>query len=247
MKRITPNTTPTPDKAGSRATSIAPTHYTARAGFGAETCDDDRRDGRINLVPTVDFTYPDESDEPAPRVRDEWRPVPLLEKCVRQRFACVPRGDVMTMPLLDKRLEVLRYALVEAVAQMDIEALCKLADKARATSVRIATEQLANSTPGTRERHGEIVIEDSAERGRVLITFPERPEQRTRRWLQICGFFSGGDGGVTYWRKRTFRRGENIALDNARHCVGKIVADAEKLADAERAAERRNARKPIAA
>ena len=72
-------------------------------------------------------------------------------------------------------------------------------------------------------------------------------EQRTRRWLQICGFFSGGDGGVTYWRKRTFRRGENIALDNARHCVGKIVADAEKLAAAERAAERRNDRKPIAA
>ena len=246
MKRITP-TTQTPDNTGSRATSIAPSHYNARAGFGAETSDDDRRDGRINLVPTVDFDYPDDGDEPAPRVRDDWRPAPLLEKCSKQRFANVPSGDVMTMPLLDKRLEVLRYALVEAVAQMDIEALCKLADKARATSLRIATEQLANSTPGTRERHGEIVIEDSAERGRVLITFPSRPEQRTRRWLQICGFFSGGDGGVTYWRKRTFRRGENIALDNARHCVGKIVADAEKLAAAERAAERRNARKPIAA
>ena len=237
MKCNTP-TTPTPDNTGSRATRIALSqHTTCIAGYGAETSDDDRRDGRVCLVPTVDFNYPDEGDEPAPRVRDDWRPAPLLEKCVRQRFACVPSGDVMTMPLLDKRLEVLRYALVEAVAQMDIEALCKLADKARATSVRIATEQLANSTPGTRERLGEIVIEDSAERGRVLITFPARPEQRTRRWLQICGFFSGGDGGVTYWRKRTFRRGENIALDNARHCVGRIVADAE----------RRNARNPIAA
>lgn len=52
---------------------------------------------------------------------------------------------------------------------------------------------------------------------------------------------------MTYWRKRTFRRGENIALDNARHCVERIVADAAKIAKAESAAERRNARKPIAA
>ena len=207
----------------------------------------DRVGGARRCVPVAEFEYPDDGECETPVVRDDWRPAPLREKCSQQRFATVPSGDVMTMPLLDKRLEVLRYALVEAVAHMDIEALCKLADKARATSQRIATEQLANSTPGTRERHGEIVIEDSAELGRVFITFPERPEQRTRRWLQICGFFSGGDGGVTYWRKRTFRRGENIALDNARHCVGKIVADAEKIAAAERAAERRNARKPIAA
>ena len=247
MKRITP-TTPTPDNTGSRATSIAPSHYNARAGFGAETSDDDRRDGRINLVPTVDFDYPDEGDEPAPRVRDDWRPAPLLEKCSKQRFACVPSGDVMTMPLLDKRLEVLRYALREAVERMDFTTIHQLADESplhHAAHRDRAARHTAR--PGTRERHGEIVIEDSAERGRVLITFPARPEQRTRRWLQICGFFSGGDGGVTYWRKRTFRRGENIALDNARHCVGKIVADAEKLAAAERAAERRNARKPIAA
>src|SRR5207253_1604817 len=142
---------------------------------------------------------------------------------------------------------VLRYALREAVEQMDLDAIHRLAEKALTTAGRIATEQLATSTPGTRERHGEIVIEDSAERGRVLITFPSRPEQRTRRWLQICGFFSGGDGGVTYWRKRRFLHGENIALENARHCVGKIVSDAEKIAAAERAAERRNSRKPIAA
>ena len=246
MKRNTP-TTPTPDNTGSRATSIAPSHYSSRAGFGAETRDDDRRDGHITLVPTVDFNYPDEGDEPAPRVRDEWRPAPLLEKCSKQRFACVPSGDVMTMPLLDKRLEVLRYALREAVERMDFTVIHRLVEKAIATAERVATEHLATSTPGTRERHGEIVIEDSAERGRVLITFPSRPEQRTRRWLQICGFFSGGDGGVTYWRKRTFRRGENIALDNARHCVGKIVADTGKLAAAERAAECRNSHKPIAA
>ena len=247
MKRNTPQTTPTPDKPGSRAASTAQIHYTARAGYGAETSDDDRRDGRINLVPTVDFNFPDEGDEPAPVVRDDWREAPLLEKCSRQRFACVPSGDVMTMPMLDKRIEVLRYALREAVERMDFSTIHRLAEKAIATAVRIATEHLATATPGTRERHGEIVIEDSAERGRVLITFPARPEQRTRRWLQICGFFSGGDGGMTYWRKRTFRRGENIALDNARHCVGKIVADAEKVAAAERAAERRNAHKPIAA
>ena len=201
----------------------------------------------VSLVPKVDFTYPDEGDEPAPRVRDEWREAPLVEKCSRQRFAVVPGGDVMTMPLLDKRLELLRYALRAAVEQMDIDVIHRLAEKARCTAARIATEQLATSTPGLRERHGEIVIEDSAERGRVLITFPSRPERRTRRWLQICGFMSGGDGGVTYWRKRRFLRGENIALDNARHCVGKIIADTAKITAAEHAAELRDARKPIAA
>ncbi len=94
MKRITSKTTPTPDKAGSRATSIAHTHY---LNIGAETSDDDLRDGRVSFVPTVDFNYPDEGDEPAPRVRDDWRPAPLLEKCSKQRFACVPSHDVMTM------------------------------------------------------------------------------------------------------------------------------------------------------
>ena len=59
----------------------------------------------VSLVPTVDFTYPDDSGEPAPVVRDEWIEAPLVEKCSRQRFAVVPGGDVMTMPLLDKRME----------------------------------------------------------------------------------------------------------------------------------------------
>ena len=53
--------------------------------IGIETTDDDRQDGRVTLVPTVDFHYPDDGDEPAPRVRDDWRPAPLLEKCSRQR------------------------------------------------------------------------------------------------------------------------------------------------------------------
>jgi hypothetical protein len=198
-------------------------------------------------VPTVDFAYPDEGDEPAPVVRDGWVEAPLLEKCSRQRFAVVPSGEVMTMPLLDKRLEVLRYALRQAVEQMDIEVIHRLAAKAKSTIERIATEQLATATPGLRERHGAIVIEDSAKRGRVLITFPARPEPRTRRWLQMCGFMSAGDGGVTYWRKRRFLRGENIALDNARYCVGKIVRDDARIAAAEQAALIRDSKRPLAA
>jgi hypothetical protein len=235
-----------PDKTGSRAASTAHYHYTTRPGFAAETSDDDRRDGRVNLVPTVDFAYPEDGDEPAPIVRDKWIEAPLLEKCSRQRFASVPSGDVMTMPLLDKRMEVLRYALREAVERMDVATIHRLAEKAIGTQERIARERLAASTPGTRERHGELIIEDSAECGRVVITFPAQPERNTRRWLQMCGFFSGCDG-ITYWRKRTFRRGENIALDNARHCVGRIVKDAARLAAAKRAAELRYGRKPIAA
>ena len=196
MKRII-LTTPTPDNTGSRAASTAHSHHaTSLAGIGAETSDDDRRDGRINLVPTVDFNYPDEDDEPAPCVRDDWRAAPLLEKCSRQRFACVPSGDVMTMPLLDKRIEV---------------------------------EQLAASTPGLCERHEDMVIVDDVERAKVLVQFPDRVDERTRRVLRIYGFNGCGDG-ITYWRHCTICRGENIVLDNARHCVGKVVGDAEKLA-----------------
>ena len=137
MKRII-LTTPTPDNTGSRAASTAHSHHTTHlTGIGAETSDDDRRDGRINLVPTVDFNYPDEGDEPAPRVRDDQRDAPLLEKCSRQRFACVPSGDVMTMPLLDKRIEVLSYAQREAVECMDFTLIHQLAAKALATRERI--------------------------------------------------------------------------------------------------------------
>lgn len=246
VKRITSQTTPTPDKAGSRATSIAQTHYNRIAGIGAETNDDDRRDGRICLVPTVDFAYPDEDDEPAPRVRDDWRPGPLLEKCSKQRFASVPSGDVMTMPLLDKRLEVLRYALREAVEQMDLSTIHRLAEKAIATAERIATEQLAAATPGTRERHDDLVIVDDAERGKVLIQFANVADARVRRYLRIAGFFSGGDG-VTYWRKRSFRHGENYALERARYVVSRVLDDRAKLATHEAAAFAREMKRPIAA
>jgi len=195
--------------------------------------------GDVSFVPVVDFLYPDEGDEPAPRVRDQWIEAPLMKKC-QQRFAVVPSGDVMTMPLLDKRIDVLRYALREAVEQMDFDVIYQLVLKARTTMERIAAEQLAANTPEARERIGDIVIHDDAEGGKVVIRFAEPLEQRERRWLKICGFFGCGDG-ATFWRKRTFRRGENIALDRARHCVEHIVEKRAKLAASKQAAfERAN-------
>jgi len=110
--------------------------------IGVEAIGDD-----VSFVPVVDFLYPDEGDEPAPVVRDQWRLAPLATKC-QQRFAVVPSHDVMTMPLLDKRIEVLRYALREAVERMDFNLIHQLAEKAMATSERIETEQLAARTPG---------------------------------------------------------------------------------------------------
>ena len=195
--------------------------------------------GDVNFVPVVDFQYPDEGDEPAPRVRDQWIVAPLMKKC-QQRFAVVPSHDVMTMPLLDKRLEVLSYALREAVEQMDFNLIHQLAAKAMATRERIELEQLAASTPGLRERHGDIVIHDDAERGKVVVQFPERVDERTRRVLKIYGFCGSGDG-ATYWRRRTFRRGENMALDRARDLVERLLDDRAKLAASEQAAfEREN-------
>ena len=185
-------------------------------------------------VPTVDFAYPDEGDEPAPRVRDEWVEAPLMKKC-QQRFAVVPSNDVMTMPLLDKRLEVLRYALREAVERMDVVVIHRLAEKAIATRERIERELLAANTPGLRERHGDIVIHDDAERGKVVVQFPERVDERTRRVLKIYGFNGSGDG-ATYWRLRTFRRGENMALDHARDLVGRLLEQRAKIEGSERAA-----------
>ena len=41
---------------------------------------------------------------------------------------------------------------------------------------------------------------------------------------------------MTYWRHRTFRRGENIALDRARLLVERVLAARDKLAKAEAAA-----------
>ena len=246
MKRII-LTTPMPDKSGSRAASTAQTQYSTRhAGIGAETSDDDRRDGLINLVPTVDFNYPDDGDEPAPRVRDDWRDAPLLEKCSRQRFASVPSGDVMTMTMLDKRIEVLSYALREAVERMDFTLIHQLAAKALATRERIEIEQLAASTPGLRERHEDIVIVDDAGRGKVLVQFPERVDDRTRRLLRIYGFNDSGDG-INYWRHRTFRRGENMALDRARDLVERLLAYRAQLAAQEAAAFNREMAQPLCA
>lgn len=196
-------------------------------------------------VPTVDFAYPDEGDEPAPVVRDEWVEAPLVQKC-QQRFAVVPSNDVMTMPLLDKRLEVLRYALREAVERMDVVVIHRLAEKAIATRERIERERLAANTPGLRERHGDIVIHDDAERGKVVVQFPERVDERTRRVLKIYGFNGSGDG-ATYWRLRTFRRGENMALDHARDVVGRLLEDRAKLAGAEAKAFDREMAQPICA
>ena len=190
-------------------------------------------------VPTVEFEYPEDGDRETPVVHDQWIEAPLMTKC-QQRFAVVPSNDVMTMPLLDKRIEVLRYALREAVERMDFSLINRLAEKAIATRERIATEQLAASTPGLRERHGDIVIHDDAERGKVVVQFPERIDERTRRVLKIYGFSGSGDG-ATYWRKRTFRQGENIALDRARDLVERLLNQRAKLAASEQAAfERAN-------
>ena len=57
-------------------------------------------------------------------------------------------------------------------------------------------------------------------------------EARERRWLKICGFNGRGDG-ATYWRKRTFRQGENVALECARNCVERVVEGRAKIARAE--------------
>jgi hypothetical protein len=211
-----------PGNTGSRAASTAPiSHHAAviegrgAAEFGGQ------------IEPTVGFQYPDdEDDEPAPRVRDDWRNESVLAKCQR-RFAPIHSGHVLTAPLLDKRLEVLRYALLDAVEQMDVAAICRLASKAHATAQRIAAEQLAGATPSSREIHGGIVIHDDADRGKVLIQFPRATDADTRRWLKMCGFSGSGDS-ATYWRRRTFRRGENIALEHARSCVERILEVAHR-------------------
>lgn len=195
------------------------------------------------LVPVVDFHYPDEGDDPAPVVRDAWTRAPLVEKCLRP-FAQAVGPDAL--PMLDKRLEVLRYALREAVEKMDIHTIVRLATKAQDTERRIAAEQLAAGTPGTRERHADILIEDSPARGRVLIQFADLPSPQIRRLVRMCGFFGSGDG-ITWWRKRTFRRGENIALDHARDCVERILAHRAEAAAAERAEIARITAEPLCA
>lgn len=195
------------------------------------------------LVPVVDFHYPDEGDEPAPVVRDAWTRAPLVEKCLRP-FAQATGPDAL--PMLDKRLEVLRYALREAVEKMDIRTIVRLAAKAQSTEKRITAEQLAANTPGLREIHDDIVIEDSPARGRVLIQFAELPPPRIRRLVRMCGFFGAGDG-ITWWRKRTFLRGENIALSHARYCVESILQRRAQDAATEQAGIARITAEPLCA
>ena len=81
---------------------------------------------------------------------------------------------------------------------------------------------------------------------KVVIHFAEPLDHRNRRWLRICGFSGCGDG-VTYWRKRTFRRGENVALDRARHCVQRVVDHRAKLAASEHAQCVRETARPLCA
>ena len=49
--------------------------------------------------------------------------------------------------------------------------------------------------------------------------FPKPLTAQIRRWVKTCGFTNCGDG-ATFWRFRTFRRNENVALETARVCVG---------------------------
>jgi hypothetical protein len=77
---------------------------------------------------------------------------------------------------------------------MNVAVIHRLAQKAIATTERIEREQLAAATPGLRERHEDIVIVDDAERGKVLVQFPKRVDERTRRVPKIYGFCGRGDG-----------------------------------------------------
>ena len=120
-------------------------HSASVEGYGVEA---DGNDG-YTRVPTVQFEYPEDEEPERPVVRDQWRDESLLVKCQR-RFAPVKSGDVMATPMLDKRLDVLQFALREAVEKMDVAAICKLADKARAATERLAAEKIAEASPGTR-------------------------------------------------------------------------------------------------
>ncbi len=52
---------------------------------------------------------------------------------------------------------------------------------------------------------------------------------------------------MTYWRRRKFLRGENMALDRARHCVEHIVESRAKLAASEHAQFVRETARPLCA
>ena len=170
-------------------------------------------------VGAVDFEYPDDGDAEPATTRDRWNEAtPLHEKC-RQRFASVPRDPDVALPMLEMRLTVLRDAVREAADHGDFDTLARLCAKARATELRIKEEQLRYGSPGGVERHGSVVIVDDPERGKVVMQFPHPVPAQIRRWVRICGFTGSGDG-ATFWRFRTFRRNENVALETARTCIG---------------------------
>jgi hypothetical protein len=173
-------------------------------------------------VGTVDFVYPDDGDAEPTTTRDRWKAAtPLHEKC-RQRFAVVPRDRDMALPMLEMRLTVLGDAAREAAERADFDALARLCAKARGTAQRIKEEQLRYGHPGGIERHGSVVIVDDAERGKVILQFPAPVGAQIKRWVRICGFMGSGDA-ATFWRLRTFRREENIALETARLCVAELA------------------------
>ena len=171
-------------------------------------------------VGAVDFVFPDEGEDEPTTTRDRWNTVPLHEKC-RQRFAAVPRDPDVSLPMLEMRLTVLRDAVREAADHGDFDTLARLCAKARATELRIKEEQLRYGSPGGVERHGSVVIMDDSERGKVVLQFPKPLTAQIRRWVKTCGFTNCGDG-VTFWRFRTFRRDENVALETARLCVREL-------------------------
>jgi len=186
----------------------------ALTGFENEAC-----------VPTVDFEYPEDGDAEPVTTRDRWTDAPLYEKCQR-RFAVVSRDPDVVFPMLEMRLTVLREAITEAVKRMDFDAVARLSGKACATANRIKDEELRYGNPGGSERHGDILIVDDATRGKVVIHFAKALTGQNKRWVKICGFTSAGDG-ATFWRIRTFRRGENTALESARLCVREIASKKE--------------------
>ena len=172
-------------------------------------------------VQVVDFCYPDDGEEEEPvAVRDTWTDAPLYEKCQR-RLASIPSERDSSIPILSKRLTVLQSALAEAVARMDYNTLLKLTLKAKGTAERLAEEEQRYNAPGVREIHGNLLLIDDADRAKVVIQFSMPPDADTRRWVRICGFSADGDG-VTFSRRRTFKRGENVALAQGRICVNRI-------------------------
>ena len=172
-------------------------------------------------VLVVDFCYPDDGEEEEPvAVRDTWTAVPLYEKC-QQRLASIPSERDTTALILSKRLTVLQAALAEAVARQDFDTLLRLALKAKGTAERLAEEEQRYHAPGLREAYGDLLLIDDADRAKVVLQFSTPPDADTRRWVRICGFSADGDG-VTFSRRRTFKRGENVALAQGRICVNRI-------------------------